>query len=142
VIEKYAPGGVDMVMDPIGGKSWERSYSCLGPNGRLVAYGFSVAAGGDGKQDRLRGAKALMQTPKFNPLDLMKKGASVIGVNLGQARLRGDHLRSELSEIFRLYGEGKVKPIVSKTFPLEQAAAAHQFMQQRKNVGKVILAVK
>jgi NADPH:quinone reductase-like Zn-dependent oxidoreductase len=142
VIEKYAPGGVDMVMDPIGGKSWERSYSCLAPNGRLVAYGFSTVAGSDGKQSRLRGMKALMQTPKFNPLELMKKGTSIIGVNLGQARSRGDHLRSELNEIFRLYAEGKVKPIVSKTFPLEQASAAHQFVQQRKNTGKVILSVK
>jgi NADPH:quinone reductase-like Zn-dependent oxidoreductase len=141
-IQKYAPGGVEMVMDPIGGNSWKRSYECLGPTGRLVAYGFSAAAGPDGKQNWLRGLKALMQTPKFNPLDLMKKGAAVIGVNLGQARLRGDHLRSELNEIFRLYGEGKIKPIVSKTFPIEQAAAAHQYVQQRKNVGKVVLTVK
>lgn len=142
VIEKYAPGGVEMVMDPIGGKSWERSYACLAPTGKLVAYGFSAAAGPDGKQDWLRGVKALMQTPKFSPLELMNKGTSVIGVNLGQARSRGDHLRSELGQIFRLYGEGKVKPILSKTFPLEQAAAAHQYMQQRKNTGKVILTVK
>jgi NADPH:quinone reductase-like Zn-dependent oxidoreductase len=142
VIQKYAPGGVEMVMDPIGGKSWERSYSCLAPTGRLVVYGFSVAAGPDGKQSWLRGLKALMQTPKFNPLDLMKKGTAVIGVNLGQARSRGDHLHGELNEIFRLYGEGKIKPVVSKTFPLEQASAAHQYVQQRKNVGKVVLTVK
>lgn len=142
VIRKYAPGGVEMVMDPIGGKSWQRSYSCLAPTGRLVAYGFSIAAGADGKQHWLRGVKALMQTPKFNPLDLMKKGAAVIGVNLGQARSRGDHLHGALNEIFRLYGEGKVKPVVSKTFPLEQAAAAHQYVQERKNIGKVVLTVK
>lgn len=142
VIQKYSPGGVNMVMDPIGGKSWERSYSCLAPNGRLVAYGFSTVAGADGKQNWMRSVKALIQTPKFNPLDLMKQGTSIIGVNLGQARSRGDHLRSELNELFRWYGEGKVKPIISKTFPLEQAAAAHQFVQQRKNTGKVILTVK
>jgi NADPH:quinone reductase-like Zn-dependent oxidoreductase len=142
VLGKYAPGGVDMVMDPIGGKSWEKSYECLAPTGRLVAYGFSAAAGPDGKMDRIRGAKAMMQTPKFNPLDLMKKGAAVIGVNLGQARLRGDHLHGELNEIFRLYAAGKIKPMISKTFPLEQAAASHQYVQQRKNLGKVILTVK
>lgn len=142
VIGKYAPGGVEMVMDPIGGKSWQKSYKCLAPTGRLVAYGFSVAAGPDGKMDRIRGAKALMQTPKFNPLDLMKKGAAVIGVNLSQARLRGDHLHGEMSEIFRMYAAGKIKPVISKAFPLDQAAAAHQYMQERKNAGKVILALK
>ncbi len=142
VIGKYAPGGVEMVMDPIGGKSWEKSYECLAPTGRLVAYGFSTVASSDGKQDRIRAAKAMMQTPKFNPLDLMKKGAAVIGVNLGQARSRGDHCRSELNDIFRMYAEGKIKPMISKTFPLEQAAAAHQYVQERKNLGKVILTVK
>lgn len=142
VIGKYAPGGVEMVMDPIGGKSWQKSYECLAPTGRLVAFGFSAAAGPDGKMDRLRGAKALMQTPKFNPLDLMKKGAAVIGLNLNQSRLRGDHLHGEMAEIFRMYTAGKIKPMISKTFPLEQAAAAHRYMQERKNLGKVILTVK
>ncbi len=142
VVDKYAPGGVEMVMDPIGGKSWEKSYECLAPTGRLVTYGFSAVASPDGKADRIRGAKAFMQTPRFNPLDLMKKGAAVIGVNLGQARSRGDHCRSELNEIFRMYAEGKIKPMISKTFPLEQAAAAHQFIQERKNLGKVVLTVK
>jgi NADPH:quinone reductase-like Zn-dependent oxidoreductase len=142
VIGKYAPGGVEMVMDPVGGKYWEKSYECLAPTGRLVAYGFSTAASSDGKVDRIRGAKALMQTPKFNPLDLMKKGAAVIGVNLGQSRSRGDHLHGELNEIFRLYAAGKIKPMISKTFPLEQAAAAHQYVQERKNLGKVVLTVK
>jgi NADPH:quinone reductase-like Zn-dependent oxidoreductase len=142
VIGKYAPGGVEMVMDPVGGKSWARSYECLAPTGRLVVYGFSAAAGPDGKPNRLRGAKAMMQTPRFNPLDLMKKGVSVIGVNLGQARSRGDHLHGELNELFRLYTAGKIKPMISKTFALEQAAAAHRYVQDRKNLGKVILAVK
>ena len=142
VIGKYAPGGVEMVMDPIGGKSWQKSYECLAPTGRLVAFGFSAAAGPDGKMDRIRGAKALMQTPKFNPLDLMKKGAAVIGLNLNQSRLRGDHLHGEMAEIFRMCTAGKIKPMISKTFPLEQAAAAHRYMQERKNLGKVILTVK
>lgn len=142
VIGKYAPGGVEMVMDPIGGKSWRKSYECLAPTGRLVAYGFSVAAGPNGKTDRVRSARALMQTPKFNPLDLMKKGAAVIGVNLSQARLRGDHLHREMDEIFRLYAAGKIKPMISKAFPLDQAAAAHHYLQERKNQGKVLLTLK
>jgi NADPH:quinone reductase-like Zn-dependent oxidoreductase len=142
VIRKYAPGGVEMVMDPIGGKSWVRSYECLAPTGRLVVYGFSIAAGANGKINRVRGAKALMQTPKFNPLDLMKKSAAVIGVNLAQARARGDHLHGALNEIFQLYGAGKIKPVISKTFPLEQATAAHQYVQDRKNLGKAVLTVK
>src|SRR5579862_2204663 len=71
VVQKYAPGGVEMVMDAIGGKSFARSYECLAPSGRLVVYGFSAAAGADGKRSWLRGLTALAQTPKFHPLKLM-----------------------------------------------------------------------
>jgi NADPH:quinone reductase-like Zn-dependent oxidoreductase len=142
VIGKYAPGGVEMVMDPIGGKSWSRSFECLGPVGRLVVYGFSVAAGPDGKRNALAAARAFLETPRFSPLKLMEKNATVIGVNLSRVRERGNLLRRELEDIFRLYGDGKIKPVISKMFPLEQAAEAHQYIHDRKNIGKVILSVR
>jgi NADPH:quinone reductase-like Zn-dependent oxidoreductase len=142
VVRKYAPDGIEMVMDPIGGKSFARSYECLGSTGRLVVYGFSAAAGPEGKRSRLRSLTAFLQTPRFNPVELMSRNIAVIGVHLGQVRSRGTLLRWELGEIFRLYGEGKIKSVISKTFPLEEGAAAHQYIQDRKNIGKVILTVK
>jgi len=66
----------------------------------------------------------------------------VIGVNLGLVRSRGSLLRKQLEDIFRLYADGKIKPVISKTFLLEQAADAHQYVQDRKNIGKVILSVR
>lgn len=141
-VRKYAPDGIELVMDPIGGKSFARSYECLGPTGRLIAYGFSAAAGSDGKRSRMRSLMAFWQTPKFNPIQLMGKNVAVIGVHLGQLRSRAALVRRELGEIFRLYGEGKIKPVIGKTFPLEQGAAAHQYIHDRKNIGKVILAVR
>lgn len=63
-------------------------------------------------------------------------------MNLGRVRSRGALLRKELEDLFRLYADGKIKPVISKTFPLEQAAEAHQYMQDRKNIGKVILSVR
>ena len=41
-----------------------------------------------------------------------------------------------------MYTAGKIKPVIGKTFPLDQAAAAHQYIHDRKNIGKVILSVK
>ena len=41
-----------------------------------------------------------------------------------------------------MYEAGKLKPVIAKTFPLDQAAAAHQFIHDRKNIGKVILSVR
>jgi synaptic vesicle membrane protein VAT-1 len=142
VVQKYAPEGLEMVLDPIGGKSFSRSFECLGPVGRLVVYGFSAGASSDGKRSLLQLARAYLETPRFHPLKLMEKNAAVIGVNLGRVRSRGALLRKELEQIFRLYADGKIKPVISKTFLLEQAADAHQYVHDRKNIGKVILSVR
>ncbi len=142
VVQKYAPDGIEMVMDAIGGKSFARSAECLGSTGRLVVYGFSAAAGPDGKRSLLRGARALAQTPRFHPLKLLAKNISVIGVNLGRMHLRAAMMHSEMAEIFRMYAEGKIKPVIGKTFPLAEAAAAHRYIHARKNIGKVLLMVK
>ncbi|MGH9744609.1 MAG: zinc-binding dehydrogenase [Candidatus Acidiferrales bacterium] len=141
-VRKFAPDGIEMVMDPIGGKSFARSQACLGPTGRLVVYGFSAAAGPDGKRSLLRGLKALLDTPKFHPLKMMSQNLAVIGVNLGRLQSRGALLRSELDELFRMYSAGKIKPVIGKSFPLADAAMAHRFIHDRKNIGKVILTVK
>lgn len=142
VVRKYAPDGIEMVMDPIGGKSFARSEKCLGSTGRLVVYGFSTAAGPGGKRSLLRGLLALLQMPRFNPLKLIRQNHSVIGVHLGMMKSRGALLRSELDEVFRMYSAGKIRPVIGKKFPLAEAAAAHQFIHDRKNIGKVILEVK
>jgi NADPH2:quinone reductase len=55
---------------------------------------------------------------------------------------RGALLRSELDELFRMYSAGKIKPVIGKTLPLADAAMAHRFIHERKNIGKVILTVK
>jgi len=142
VVRKYAPDGIEMVMDPIGGKSFALSQKCLGSTGRLVVYGFSAAAGPDGKRSLWRGLKAILQTPRFAPLKLMSDNISVIGVHLGRMRSRAALLRRELDELFRMYAAGKIKPVIGKSFPLADAAAAHRFIHDRKNIGKVILTVK
>src|ERR1700683_945353 len=142
VVRKFAPDGIEMVMDPIGGKCFSRSYKCLGVTGRLVVYGLSSAAGPDGKRSLVRGARAIAQTPRFHPLKLMSSNISIIGVSLGRLQSRGALLRGELDEIFRMYATGKIKPVIGKSFPLAEAAAAHRYIQERKNIGKVILTVK
>jgi NADPH2:quinone reductase len=66
----------------------------------------------------------------------------VIGVSLGTMPSRSAMLRSEMEEIFKLYENGKVKPVIGKSFPLGDAASAHKYIHARKNIGKVILNVK
>jgi len=142
VVRRIAPDGIEMVLDPIGGRSFARSYRSLGPTGRLVIYGFSAAAGPEGRRSLWRGAKAIFQTPWFHPLKLMRDNIAVVGVHLGRLEGRSALLRAQLEEILRLYAAGQVKPVIGKIFPLSQAAAAHRYVHNRQNVGKVILRVE
>lgn len=141
VVRRVAPDGIELVMDPIGGATFAKSYRCLGPGGRLIVYGLSAAIGPEGKRSLWRGAKALLQTPRFHPLRLISDNIAVIGVHLARMTGREALLRKQMEEIFRMYAAGQVKPVIGKTFPLEQAAAAHRYLHDRKNIGKVLLTV-
>jgi NADPH:quinone reductase-like Zn-dependent oxidoreductase len=139
VVRRVAPEGIEMALDAVGGKSFAQSYKCLGPMGRLVVYGFSTVVGPRGRLSLWRAAKALVQTPRFYPLPLIDKNIAVIGVHIGKLGKKSSVLRPQLEEIFRLYQAGQVKPVIGKTFPLAEAAAAHRYIHSRQNIGKVVL---
>lgn len=141
VVRRVAPEGIEMAFDAVGGKSFEMSYRCLGPMGRLVVYGFSTAVGANGKIDYLQAAKGFLQAPRFKPLPLIDKNIAVIGVHIGKLAHKSHILGPQLDEIFRMYKTGEVKPVIGKTFPLQEAAAAHRYIHDRKNIGKVVLLV-
>lgn len=128
--------GVDIVLDATG--AFRKSYRCLAPLGRLVCFGLSQASSGMGPS-RLRALLAVLQLPWFHPIKLMNDNKAVIGVNLGHLWDHIDMLRREMATLMDDYGAGRIKPIVGKTFPLAEAAKAHRFMQERQNVGKVVL---
>jgi NADPH:quinone reductase-like Zn-dependent oxidoreductase len=49
--------------------------------------------------------------------------------------------RAELLRVLELVEAGKLRPVVDKVFPLQEAAAAHRYMEQRRNFGKIVLAI-
>jgi len=130
--------GVDVVLDATG--AFRKSYRCLAPLGRLVCFGLSSASSGT-EPSKLRALAAVLKLPFFHPIKLMNDNKAVMGVNLGHLWDHIDLLRREMVELLAGYGEGRIRPVVGKTFPLTDAAAAHRYMQERRNVGKVVLTV-
>jgi NADPH:quinone reductase-like Zn-dependent oxidoreductase len=128
--------GVDVVLDAVGGESFAKSYRLLRPAGRLMVFGFSAAVTGS-KRSFLRAGASYLRRPKFDPLRMMGENRAVIGVHLG--RLRPETIRHEYAALLKYFAEGHIRPHVDKTFPMDQASAAHQFIQERRNVGKVLL---
>jgi NADPH:quinone reductase-like Zn-dependent oxidoreductase len=130
--------GVDVVLDAVGGVSYRKSYRLLRAGGRLICFGMSAAVAGKGRS--LKALMAWWSTPSFNALDLIGRNRAVIGVHLGElGRANPALVRSWLEELFRLYAAGRIKPHIGATFSLAEAAAAHHFIHDRKNIGKVLL---
>lgn len=130
--------GLDLVLDPVGGKSWQVGYDLLAPCGRLVAFGLSAAASGK-TRSLLHAIVQVLQIPKFGPRDLMDKNRTVTGVNMGHLFDRIDLLIPQMEDLVTLFDEGKIAPHVSKVFPAAEAPAAHHFIHDRKAIGKVLL---
>jgi NADPH:quinone reductase-like Zn-dependent oxidoreductase len=133
--------GVDLITDPLGGKEWKRSYRALRATGRLGMFGISTAStdSGGGLKAKWNLIKTVISMPTFKPLSLLDKNRGVYGVNLGHLWHEPEKAKSWMMEILKGVDEGWINPHVDSTFPLEQAADAHRYMEERQNIGKVIL---
>jgi NADPH:quinone reductase-like Zn-dependent oxidoreductase len=131
---------LDLVFDAVGGNSFRKSFSLLRTGGRLVCFGASAFQAGE-RRSIPRAVKALAQTPRFNPLKLMRDSKSVIGLNM-LALLDAKGTLEEYVEPLRKWMDaGSIEPVVAEAFPIERGAEAHRYMHERKNVGKVVLTL-
>ncbi len=117
--------GVEVIYDPVGGAYSEPAFRSIAWRGRLLVVGF--AAG---------------EIPKL-PLNLaLLKGASVVGVFWGDfARREPKAFAGSIAQLGLWFREGKLRPHVSKIYPLEKAADALRLMAARQVKGKVVLAL-
>src|SRR5688572_31504806 len=130
--------GVDLIIDPIGGDHWKKSFAALRHTGRLGMFGVSVASA-NGLAGKLKMVKAALQMPRFNPIALINKNRGAFGLNLGHMWHEPEKVEAWVEAIVRGIEEGWIKPHVDKAFPFAQAADAHTYMESRKNIGKVVL---
>ncbi|HKE12340.1 MAG TPA: medium chain dehydrogenase/reductase family protein [Myxococcota bacterium] len=132
--------GVDLVLDAVGGASFRKSYRTLAPSGRLGMFGLSAAAGGK-RRSLLRAVPALVSTLRlrFSPVRLMNENKGVFGVNLGHLWQEIDRIASWMDDLVQLHRDGALRPAIAAKFRFDEAAKAHHYIQDRKNVGKVLL---
>ena len=130
--------GVELVLDPIGGASWKKSYKVLRATGRLGVFGVSSLAEGTG--GKVMGLLKMMTSmPLYNPLSLMNKNVGVFGVNVGHLWDEVEKVAGWMEYILQGVEQGWVRPHVDRIFPLEDVALAHTHIEARKNIGKVVL---
>jgi NADPH:quinone reductase-like Zn-dependent oxidoreductase len=139
VLMKLTDGrGVELVIDPIGGANWKKSYQALRATGRLGVFGLSIVSG-----SRIRGIfvfiKSTLQSPRFQPVRLFNSNKGVFGFNLGHLFHEGEKVGNWMNALLSGVEEGWVRPYVSKTFRFSEVSQAHAYIESRSNIGKVVL---
>jgi NADPH2:quinone reductase len=123
-IKAISGGGVDIIYDGVGGNYAEPAVRAMNWEGRFLVIGFPAGI------------------PKL-PLNLtLLKSCDVRGVFWGAAVARDPKAHQQnVKELFDLYKAGKIRPHVSGTYPMEQAADAIRELQDRKAQGKVVVTM-
>jgi NADPH2:quinone reductase len=115
--------GVDLVLEMVGGKTFDQSLLALGTFGKLITFGM---------------ASRTAPTP-IHPGVLMHGSKTISGFWLANCFGKKELLNDVIEELFQLITDGKLKPVIGATFPLSQAVDAHKSMLARESVGKIAL---
>ncbi|WP_422418110.1 NADPH:quinone oxidoreductase family protein [Pseudomonas sp. GZD-222] len=118
--------GADVIYDPVGGDLFDQAVRGIAWNGRLLVVGFASG-----------------RIPEL-PVNLaLLKGAAVLGVFWGAfAQRQPADNAANFEQLFAWFAKGKLKPLVSQTFPLAEAGAAIDRLGQRQAVGKLVVTTR
>jgi len=118
--------GVDVVLDMVAGDYVAREIDCLADDGRIALIAL------------LGGAKANVDLGQ-----VLRRRLSISGSTLRPrpVAFKGAIAQKLREHVWPLFGQGKIKPVIYKTFPLAQAAEAHALMESSTHVGKIVLQV-
>ncbi|VAV86381.1 Quinone oxidoreductase [hydrothermal vent metagenome] len=126
-VKKFTKGkGVNVLLDMIAGDYMKRNLMVMAPEGRIVMIAVQ------------RGPKI-----KANILPIMLKRLTFTGSTLRarETAFKADIARNLREKVWPLIEQGKIKPVMSKSFALKQAAAAHSYLESGQNMGKIVLTV-
>jgi NADPH:quinone reductase-like Zn-dependent oxidoreductase len=128
--------GVDVVFDPIGGTHLNQSFQTLRKGGRLVAYGFSSVREHDGNPL----LSIVWQSIRLMVWSLSLSGKKGMFYSItGFKKKHPEWFRQDLSTLFDLLMQGKIKPVITKQFPLTEVVAAHKLLEDGGIEGKLVL---
>ena len=115
--------GADVIYDPVGGDTFDLSTKCIAFEGRILVIGF---------------ASGRIPSAKMNRV--LVKNFSLVGLHWGLYFEKNPQVLQDTQEaLARLYAAGKVEPVVSGTYPLNDAKAALDALGARKTTGKIVL---
>jgi len=133
--------GVDIILDAQGPSSFRKDYRLLRQGGRLVMFGFAQAQ--TGKRDIPALVKGIIGMPLatmpwWKSVNMMSENKGIIGLNMLSWWDR-EGLDRVTEPLLEDLANGVLKPVVAESFPFDRAGDAHRFIEERRNIGKVVL---
>lgn len=118
--------GADVIYDPVGGDLFDQCTRCINWNGRLLVVGFTSG-----------------RIPEYKANLALLKGSSMVGVFLGRFRREEpEAYEQNFRELLDMYAAGRLKPIVTQSFPMADYIKAFRVFSDRKVMGKVVLEIR
>jgi len=135
--------GVDVILDPMGPTSFRKDYRILRPGGRLIMCGLSEAMSENGRDMRAT-LRSLLRMPTstmpwWNAGRLLNQNRGVFGLNLLSWWRREGGMDRITAPLLSDLNRKQLMPVVARSYPFEQAADAHRYLAERRNIGKVVL---
>lgn len=128
--------GLDFILDSIGGDYLRDGLKLLRANGRLITMGFASFAG----KSKIAIMLKMLRKFMINPINLLGHSTGVYGVYLAKImKERPDLCSQAFDRIIAQLNEGSIRPVIDSTFPLSDAGKAHERIESRKSIGKVVL---
>jgi NADPH2:quinone reductase len=131
--------GMDVILELVGGNIFKESFRLLNPFGRMVIAGFSGL--NLKKWNPFSWLKTYRDLPRVNILRLSKKSAAIMATHLGYLSEYPDRLNVLMDDLIKFATRHQIKPVVAKIFPFGQLAMAHDYIETRQNIGKVVIKV-
>ena len=128
VIRQAEPEGLDAVFDGMGGEDFKRGFSLLRSGGTLVGYG-----------NPLRVSHMLKLFGLVLLFTLQPNGKTAKLYGTGASRLNRKPFLQDWTELFRLLGEGQIKPIIMEKFPILEAREANELLESGRVIGNIVL---
>jgi len=132
-------GGVDVILDAVGGRGLRQGYARLRPGGRLLVYGFAEMMPRGGVRNWPRLLWKRLRLPRFDPMGMTSSNRTVSGFNLVYLWNRKDLLAPALDALLAMGRDGAIRPTPGRSFPFDRAPDAHAYVQSRASTGKVLL---
>jgi len=136
---KKQKGGVDIVLELVGGEVFKRSFEILNPFGKMVVAGYASIP--LKKWNPYTWWLTWKNAPKLQVMEMAVKTSGLMATHIGYLTANQEIAANEWADLSKFITDNHIRPVIGKNFDFDQIAMAHDWMESRNSVGKIVIDV-